>query len=112
MFSQRKTECYPTVIPFHGILTYDLVCCGKQTEVSYGNTIPRNFAVWYVEENFRIDELQCCSDVEVLVCKAVENVQVLEAEKKIGVDWPRPSRFQKNFFKESMSKSKNRRGLV
>ena len=38
------------------------------------------------EENSRIDELQCCSNVEVLVCKAVKNVQVLEAEKKIGVD--------------------------
>ena len=33
---------------------------------SYGNTILRNFDVWYVEENFRIDE----------------NVQVLEAKKK------------------------------
>ena len=93
---------------------------------SYGNTIPRNCMIWYVEENkrkyptvipshgillsgmlrktFRIDELQCCSDVEVLVCKAVENVQVLEAEKKIGVDWPRPSQFQKKFFKESNDK--------
>ena len=58
----------------------------RKTEVSYGNTIPRNLVVWYVEETFRIDELQCCSDVEVLVCEAVENVQVLEAEKKIGVD--------------------------
>ena len=38
--------------------------------------------IWYVEENtFGIDELQYCSDVEVLVCKAVKNVQVLEAEK-------------------------------
>ena len=35
-----------------------------------------------LRKTFRIDELQCCSDVEVLVCKAVENVQVLEAEKK------------------------------
>ena len=48
---------------------------------SYGNTIPRNLVVWYVEETFRIDELQCCSDVEVLVCKAVKKVQVLEAKK-------------------------------
>ena len=51
---------------------------------SYGNTIPRNLVVWYVEETFRIDELQCCSDVEVLVCKAVENVQVLLAKKKLA----------------------------
>jgi hypothetical protein len=42
--------------------------------------------IWYVEENFRIDELLCCFDVKVLVCKANENVQVLMAEKKIGVD--------------------------
>jgi hypothetical protein len=53
----------PTVIPFHGISTYGML-----------------------RKKFRIDELQCCSDVEVLVCKAVKNVQVLEAEKKIGVD--------------------------
>ncbi len=72
MFSQRKTECHPTVIPFHGISTYDLVCWGKQTEVSYGNTIPRNLVVWYVEETFRIDELLCCFDVKVLVCKAMK----------------------------------------
>jgi hypothetical protein len=38
--------------------------------------------------------------VEVLVCKAVENVQVFGGRKKIGVDWPRPSQFQK-IFKES-----------
>ncbi len=63
---------------------------------SYGNTIPRNLDVWCVEENFRIDEK--CSSVD---CR-----------KKIGVDRPRPSRFRKNFFKESMSKSKNRRGQV
>ena len=86
----------------------------RKTEVSYGNTIPRNFDVIFgmLRKTFRIEELQCCSDVEVLVCEAVENVQVLEAEKKIGVDWPRPNRFRKNFFKESMFKSKNRRGQV
>ncbi len=57
-----------------------------KTKVSYGNTIPRNFAVWYVEENFRIDELQCCSDVEVLVCKAVKKGSSVGGQKKIGVD--------------------------
>ena len=56
----RKTKRkYPTVIPFHGILLSGML-----------------------RKTFRINELQCCSDVEVLVCKAVENVQVLEAEKK------------------------------
>jgi len=54
--SKRK---YPTVIPSHGILLSGML-----------------------RKTFRIDELQCCSDVEVLVCKAVKNVQVLEAEKK------------------------------
>ena len=56
----------------------------RKTEVSYGNTIPRNFDVIFgmLRKTFRIEELQCCSDVEVLVCEAVENVQVLEAEKK------------------------------
>jgi hypothetical protein len=63
MFSQRKTECHPTVIPFHGISLSGML-----------------------RKTFGIDELQCCSDVEVLVCNAVKNVQVLEAEKKIGVD--------------------------
>ncbi len=55
----------------------------RKTEVSYGNTIPRNFDVIFgmLRKTFRIEELQCCSDVEVLVCEAVENVQVLEAEK-------------------------------
>ncbi len=33
-----------------------------------------------LRKTFRIDELQCCSDVEVLVCKAVKNVQVLVAK--------------------------------
>jgi hypothetical protein len=63
MFSQRKTECHPTVIPFHRISLSGML-----------------------RKTFGIDELQCCSDVEVLVCNAVKNVQVLEAEKKIGVD--------------------------
>jgi hypothetical protein len=44
--------------------------------------------------------------VEVLVCKAVKNVQVLEAEKKIGVDWPRPSRFRKKIPKSQCSNRK------
>ena len=80
MFSQRKTEVsYGNTIPRNFDVIFGML--RKQTEVSYGNTIPRNLVVWYVEETFRIDELQCCSDVEVLVCKAVENVQVLEAEK-------------------------------
>jgi hypothetical protein len=65
-----------------------------------------------LRKTFKIDELQCCSDVEVLVCKAVENVQVLEAEKKSAWTDLDRVRFKKKFFKESMSKSKNWRGLV
>jgi hypothetical protein len=88
MFCQRKTE-YPTVMPFYGISTYGML-----------------------RKNFRIDELQCCSDVEVLVCKAVKNVQVLEAEKKLAwTDLDRVN-FEKNFFKESTFKSKNWLGQV
>jgi hypothetical protein len=34
------------------------------------------------EENCRVEKMLHCSDVEVLVCEAVKNVQVLEAEKK------------------------------
>ena len=40
MFSQRKTECHPTVIPFHGISTYDLVCWGKLLESMNCNAAP------------------------------------------------------------------------
>jgi hypothetical protein len=58
-YVEENKRKYPTVIPFHGILLSGML-----------------------RKTFRIDELQCCSDVEVLVCKAVENVQVLEAEKK------------------------------
>jgi hypothetical protein len=42
----------------------------------------------------------------------LKNVQVLVAEKKIGVDWPRLSQFRKKIFNVKMSKSKNRRGQV
>ena len=125
---------------------------------SYGNTIPRNFDEWFgmLRKTFRIEELQCCSDVEVLVCKAIrkKNVQVLVAKNddalgvgrwawrvgrwawrvgrwawRVGRDalgvtrcvkvpekksaWTDLDRvdFEK-IFKESMFKSKNRRGQV
>jgi hypothetical protein len=58
-----------------------LINVQPEENVSYGNSIPRNFDVWYVEENFRIDEK--CSSVG--------------GRKKIGVDRPRPSQFRKNF---------------
>ena len=51
-------------------------------------------------------ELRCCSDVEVLVCKAVKKCSSVGGRKKIGVDWPRPSQFRK---KSSMSKCSNRK---
>jgi hypothetical protein len=77
----RKTkQKYLTVIPSHGILLSGML-----------------------RKTFRIDELQCCSDVEVLVCKAVKNVQVLEAEKKSA--WTDLDRVSfKKFFKESNDK--------
>jgi hypothetical protein len=40
------------------------------------------------------------------VCKAFEKCSSVGGRKKIGVDRPRPSRFQKKIFKESMSKLK------
>ena len=58
-YVEENKRKYPTVIPFHGILLSGML-----------------------RKTFRIDELQCCSDVEVLVCNAVKNVQVLEAEKR------------------------------
>jgi hypothetical protein len=60
----RKTkQKYPTVIPFHGILLSGML-----------------------RKTFRIEELQCCSDVEVLVCKAVKKGSSVGGRKKIGVD--------------------------
>ncbi len=49
------------------------------------------------EENCRVEKLLHCSDVEVLVCKAIRKCSSVESQKKIGVDRPRPSRFRKNF---------------
>ncbi len=40
--------------------------------LSYGNTIPRILLSGMLRKTFRIDELQFCSDVEVLVCNAVK----------------------------------------
>ena len=79
--------------------------------MSYGNTIPRNLVVWYVEETFRIDELLCCFDVKVFVCKAKIMFKCLMAEKKSA--WTGLDRVDfENIFKELMFKSKNRRGQV
>jgi hypothetical protein len=46
-------------MPFYGISTYGML-----------------------RKNFRIDELQCCSDVEVLVCKAVKMFKCWRLKKK------------------------------
>ena len=56
-YVEEDKRKYPTVIPSHGILLSGML-----------------------RKTFRIDELQCCSDVEVLVCKAVKNVQVMVAK--------------------------------
>jgi hypothetical protein len=58
-YVEENKRKYPTVIPFHGILLSGML-----------------------RKTFRINELQCCSDVEVLVCKAIrkKNVQVLVAK--------------------------------
>ena len=60
----------------------------RKTELSYGNTIPRNFDVWYVEEKL-LESMNCNAAPmwRFLCAKQLKNVQVLEAEKKkIGVD--------------------------
>jgi hypothetical protein len=54
----------------------------NKTEVSYGNTIPRNFVVWYVEENFKPMNCNAAPMWRFLCAKQLKNVQVLEAEKK------------------------------
>jgi hypothetical protein len=58
-YVEENKRKYPTVIPFHGILLSGML-----------------------RKTFRINELQCYSDVEVLVCKAIreKNVQVLVAK--------------------------------
>jgi hypothetical protein len=179
-YVEENERKYPTVIPFHGILLSGML-----------------------RKTFRIDELRCCSDVEVLVCNAVKKMykcwrpknderttneerrtnerlvrifaiwlvripidwyefrsigtnsdrlvripndwsefrtigpnsermtndefnvatdvnasnvvkfdKGLNAQKKIGVDWPRQSQFQKICQTVNVSKLKNRRGLV
>ena len=58
-YVEENKRKYPTVIPLHGIMLSGML-----------------------RKTFRINELQCCSDVEVLVCKAIrkKNVRVLVAK--------------------------------
>ncbi len=87
MFSQRKTEVsYGNTILRNFDVLFGMLRKNK-TEVSYGNTIPRNFVVWYVEENFKPMNCNAAPMWRFLCVKQLKNVQVLEAErKKIGVD--------------------------
>ena len=58
-------------------------------------------------------ELLCCSDVEVLVCKAVKkNVQVLEAEKKSAWTDLDQVNFEKKNPQRVNVQIEKRRGLV
>ena len=82
MFSQRKTECYPTVIPSW------------------------NFVVWYVEENFS-ESMNCnAAPMWRFLCAMQLKCSSVGGRKKIGVDWPRPSRFRKNSSKSQCSNQK------
>jgi hypothetical protein len=56
------------------------------------------------------DELDVATDVNAF--DVVKFVKVLNAPKKIGLDWPRQSQFQKICQTVNGSKLKNRRGLV
>ncbi len=62
--------------------------------------------IWYVEGNCRIDELLCCFDVKVLVCKAMKNVQVLDAEKKSAWTGLDRVNFEKKIFNVKYSNRK------
>ena len=88
-YVEENKRKYPTVIPSHGILLSGML-----------------------RKTFRIDELQCCSDVEVLVCKAVENIKYWRPKKKSAwTDLDRVS-LKKKSLKSQTTKLKNRRGLV
>jgi hypothetical protein len=70
----------------------------NKTELSYGNTIPRNFAVWYVEENFKSMNCNAAPMWRFLCAKQWKKCSSVGGrKKKIGVDWPRLNRFRKNF---------------
>ena len=90
MFSQRKTKCHPTVIPFHRILLSGML---RKTflELINCNAAP----MW-----------------RFLCAKQLKNVQVLEAEKKLAWTDLDQVNFEKKIFKESTFKSKNWRGQV
>ncbi len=82
-FVEENKRKYPTVIPFHGISLFGML-----------------------RKTFGIDELQCCSNVVVLVCKAVKMFKCLEAEKKLAWTDLDQVTFEK---KSSMSKCSNQK---
>ena len=79
-YVEENKRKYPTVIPFHGILLSGML-----------------------RKTFGIDELQCCSDVEVLVCNAVKKCTSVGGRKTTNErrtkndertnDWSEFSRF-------------------
>ena len=89
----------------------------RKTEVSYGNTIPRNFDVRFgmLRKTFKIEfgvlELWTlwssgASGASGASVASVVKISKCWTSKKIGVDWPRPSQFRKN---SSMFKCLNRK---
>ncbi len=83
---------YPTVIPFHGILLSGML--RKNFKIEFG--VLELWSLWSLWSLWRL-----CS----------ENFKVLNAKKKLA--WTDLDRVSfKKFFKESMLKSKNWRGLV
>ena len=79
----------------------------RKTEVSYGNTIPRNFAVWYVEENF-LESMNCNAAPmwRFLCAKQLKMFKCWRPKKKSAwTDLDRVN-FEK---KSSMSKCSNRK---
>ncbi len=77
-------------------------------EVSYGNTIPWNFVVWYVEENFKPMNCNAAPMWRFLCAKQLKNVQVLEAEKKSAwTDLDRVDFEKKNFQRVNVQSEKS-----
>jgi len=60
-YVEENERKYPTVIPFHGILLSGML-----------------------RKTFRIDELRCCSYVEVLVCNAVKKCTSVGGRKTMN----------------------------
>jgi hypothetical protein len=58
----------------------------KNGMLSYGNTITRNFVVWYVEENFKTMNCNAAPMWRFLCAKQLKMFKCWRPKKKIGMD--------------------------